>query len=190
MKIVCFGDSNTYGFDPRSYFGGRYDAEHRWVDLLAKKAAVTAENYGQNGLSIPSHEYDLPLYDRIINSAKPDLVIIMLGSNDLLQGLDASAVAKRMENFIGSISTEKEKLILLSPVVFSPGAWVDNDTVIEQSFLLGERLKELSERLHIKFIDTRGWEVPLCYDGVHFTQAGHVKFAEHLYNSIPEIKEK
>ena len=25
MKILCFGDSNTYGYDPRGYFGGRYD---------------------------------------------------------------------------------------------------------------------------------------------------------------------
>ena len=34
MKILCFGDSNTYGYDPRSYFGGQYLAQHRWVDLL------------------------------------------------------------------------------------------------------------------------------------------------------------
>ena len=37
MKILCFGDSNTYGYDPRSYFGGQYPARHRWVDLLAQK---------------------------------------------------------------------------------------------------------------------------------------------------------
>ena len=34
MKVICFGDSNTYGYDPRSYFGGRYDADIRWVDIL------------------------------------------------------------------------------------------------------------------------------------------------------------
>ena len=22
MNIICFGDSNTYGYDPRGYFGG------------------------------------------------------------------------------------------------------------------------------------------------------------------------
>ena len=37
MKMLCFGDSNTYGYDPRSYFGGQYPAQHRWVDLLAQK---------------------------------------------------------------------------------------------------------------------------------------------------------
>lgn len=29
MKIVCFGDSNTYGYDPRSRLGGRHDADSR-----------------------------------------------------------------------------------------------------------------------------------------------------------------
>lgn len=33
MNVICFGDSNTYGYDPRGYFGGRYDAGSRWVDM-------------------------------------------------------------------------------------------------------------------------------------------------------------
>ena len=32
MNIICFGDSNTYGYDPRGYFGGRYGADCRWVE--------------------------------------------------------------------------------------------------------------------------------------------------------------
>ena len=35
VNVICFGDSNTYGYDPRGYFGGRYDADCRWVDILA-----------------------------------------------------------------------------------------------------------------------------------------------------------
>ncbi len=29
MKVICFGDSNTYGYDPRSLLGDRYDADSR-----------------------------------------------------------------------------------------------------------------------------------------------------------------
>ena len=29
MKVICFGDSNTYGCAPRSWLGGRYDADSR-----------------------------------------------------------------------------------------------------------------------------------------------------------------
>ena len=32
MKIICFGDSNTWGYDPRGYFGGQYD--HPWPEIL------------------------------------------------------------------------------------------------------------------------------------------------------------
>ena len=35
MNVICFGDSNTYGYDPRAYFGGRYDTDCRWVDILS-----------------------------------------------------------------------------------------------------------------------------------------------------------
>ena len=34
MKILCFGDSNTYGFDPRGYLGGRYPVTVRWTGRL------------------------------------------------------------------------------------------------------------------------------------------------------------
>ena len=36
MEVICFGDSNTYGYDPQGYFGGRYDADSRWMSILAE----------------------------------------------------------------------------------------------------------------------------------------------------------
>ena len=33
-RIVCYGDSNTYGFDPRDF--GRYDAALRWPDVMQR----------------------------------------------------------------------------------------------------------------------------------------------------------
>ena len=78
MNVICFGDSNTYGYDPRGYFGGHYDADSRWVDILAKKTGWTICNMGQNGREIPSSTLPFP--------ADTDLLIVMLGTNDLLQG--------------------------------------------------------------------------------------------------------
>ena len=46
MNVICFGDSNTYGYDPRGYFGGRYDAGSRWVDILAEETGWTVCNMG------------------------------------------------------------------------------------------------------------------------------------------------
>ena len=50
MNVICFGDSNTYGYDPRGYFGGRYDADCRWVDILATWARMA----GRFRLQIPT----------------------------------------------------------------------------------------------------------------------------------------
>ena len=76
MKVICFGDSNTYGYDPRSYFGGRYDADSRWVDILAAETGWEIRNMGQNGKEIPLIAPDFP--------TDTDLLIVMLGTNDLL----------------------------------------------------------------------------------------------------------
>ena len=86
MRLICFGDSNTYGYDPRSYFGGRYPAQHRWVDLLAQKLNCTVINAGENGREIPRREEELQRIALILSNQKPlDLLLVMLGGNDLLQ---------------------------------------------------------------------------------------------------------
>ena len=33
MKVICYGDSNTYGYDPRGWLGGRYDAAGHGLDF-------------------------------------------------------------------------------------------------------------------------------------------------------------
>ena len=57
MRILCFGDSNTYGYDPRGFFGDRYDDKDRWVDLLAKQTGHEVINAGANGREIPRNPY-------------------------------------------------------------------------------------------------------------------------------------
>lgn len=71
MNVICFGDSNTYGYDPRGYFGGRYDGDNRWVDILAAETGWTVYNMGQNGREIPPAAPTFP--------ADTNLLIVMLG---------------------------------------------------------------------------------------------------------------
>lgn len=75
MNVLCFGDSNTYGYDPRSLLGGRYPKESRWVDILAQKTGWEIINQGENGRCIPDAPCSFPMHT--------DLVILMLGTNDL-----------------------------------------------------------------------------------------------------------
>ena len=51
-RVLCFGDSNTYGYDPRSYIGERYPESVRWTALLNATGWVVT-NEGKNGRCIP-----------------------------------------------------------------------------------------------------------------------------------------
>ena len=83
MTILCIGDSNTYGYDPRSFPGSRYPADVRWTERLP---GVTVLNGGVNGMRIPGADaVDLA----VIRQKKPDLITVMLGTNDLLEGASA-----------------------------------------------------------------------------------------------------
>ena len=89
MKILCIGDSNTYGYDPRSYIGSRYPEEVRWTGRLGGCEVI---NRGLNGMTVPrDHQRQLGF----IKLHEPDLVTVMLGTNDLLSGLSADEITER-----------------------------------------------------------------------------------------------
>ncbi len=52
---MCFRDSNTYGYDPRSYLGGRYPKSVRWTGRL-EADDWEVFNLGENGHPIPRLE--------------------------------------------------------------------------------------------------------------------------------------
>ena len=172
MNVICYGDSNTYGYDPRSYFGGRYDPQCRWVDILAVKTGWNIKNEGMDGREIPRNAIFVP--------DKTDLLIVMLGTNDLLQGCGAQDVADRMEAFLCRPELDKSKICLIAPPPMALGEWVPDQTLVDSSVQLAKAYQSLAQRLGIRFIDAGEWNISLTFDGVHFTEAGHKAFAEGL----------
>lgn len=189
MKILCFGDSNTYGYDPCSCFGGRYSAQHRWTDLLAVNLGCKVINAGENGREIPGREMDLLRFDSMLAKQSPiDLLVVMLGSNDLLQGNSVDIVMKRMEAFLEHIKLDRSKILLVAPSPMQRGEWVPTQDLIDASGKLRHGYKALSERLGVRFADAGMWNIPLAFDGVHFTEDGHRAFAEGIYKTITETE--
>ena len=174
MKLLCFGDSNTYGYDPRGWLSDRYGPEDRWPEVLASLTGCEVINAGANGRQIPRNPYAL----RLLREYGPtDIFLVMLGTNDLLQGASAEEAAARMEAFLTALPCP---MVLVTPPPMKRGAWVPEDALAEESVRLGQEYLALSGRLGIPCIDTRHWGIELAYDGVHLTEAGHRTFAEKL----------
>ena len=181
MKILCIGDSNTYGYDPRSYLGSRYPAEVRWTDCLGRHEVI---NSGLNGMTVPRGR---TRYPGLIGANDPDLVIVMLGTNDLFSGLSAEQIGGRMESFLDSVVSAAKQILLMSPPVLQYGEWVMDDDIVEESQDLGSVYRELAERKGCLFADAAEWDIEMTFDGVHFSPEGHAVFAQKLEELLKDI---
>lgn len=187
MKIYCFGDSNTCGYDPRSFLGERFPAEDCWVNILSEKFLCSVVNDGENGREIPGKKWEMEALGSFLYKHSPiDLLLVMLGTNDLLQGNSVTEVTERMARFLQQIPLEKEKVLLIGPPQLKRGAWVPDEELVIASQQLNEAYKQLAARLDVRFVDAGQWDLPVAFDGVHLTQQGHRIFADELFNYLKE----
>ena len=184
MRMLCYGDSNTYGYDPRGFVGDRYQKESRWVDILAQKLKWEIQNEGQNGREIPSRPFQYQRAGELLTQSAPDVFAVMLGTNDLLRGYSAVVNCSRMEAFLRYLQPQCGQLLLIAPPPMKRGAWVTEESLIAESVKLAEAYQALSQKLGIAFVNAGQWNVPLAFDGVHFTEQGHRAFAEGLYTYL------
>lgn len=87
--VVCYGDSNTHGYDAAT--GGRFPREVRWPGVLAAELRGVADVI-EEGLNGRTTIWDDPMLDGrngrdyllpcLRSHAPVDVVVIMLGTND------------------------------------------------------------------------------------------------------------
>ena len=185
-RLLCYGDSNTYGYDPRSYLGGRYPESVRWTGLL-RGYGWDVINRGENGRCIPRGDGEIKAAVQSLCREEADILAVMLESNDLLQPSHPSAreCLERMERFLVALFhadgwDKSRKALLIAPPPMALGAWVQDEETVAASHHLAECYKDTARMLGIGFADAGGWGVGLTYDGVHFSETGHLAFAEGM----------
>ncbi len=135
--VLCYGDSNTYGYNPSD--GLRYPKDIRWTGRLQKLlgSEYNVIEEGCNGRTTcfddPKEPWKngLPYLRPCLNTHKPvDIVILMLGSNDLKTFFHASAKeiadgAATLIDVIREFTQEKQgfvpRIILVSPPEIGEG---------------------------------------------------------------------
>ncbi|WNC67041.1 SGNH/GDSL hydrolase family protein [Thalassotalea nanhaiensis] len=206
QNILCFGDSNTWGYIPGSGF--RYDEASRWTTiaqcLLGNEFCIYEA--GLNGRTTTCDEpgrafrngsKTLNLY---LESCRPlDMVIIMLGTNDLkasfAQTIDhirhgAKALCKQALEF-DYAPYHTPQIILVAPAPLVETAELDQEfaDMIANSRRIAPAYYELSKELNINFIDAGRVVKPSIIDGVHWDQDGHSHFAQHLSAVIKQLSD-
>jgi lysophospholipase L1-like esterase len=109
----------------------------------------------------------------------------MLGTNDLLEGVTAWEAAARMEAFLNRCNIPW--ILLIGLPSMTRGAWVPDDGLVKESKAMARRYEALAAQRGIRFADAGKWDIDLAYDGVHFTEEGHVRFAEGLASCLEVI---
>ena len=175
MKVICFGDSNTWGYDPRGFLGDRYDCP--WAECLGELTGWEVVNAGSCGRRVPRQAVELP--------ADAGLVLVMLGTNDLLNGDEPEIVAQWMREFLKTIGPVH--VALVAPPMLCRGEWVGSEELVRRSQELSRAYRGIAVLPGVRFIETQDWSIPLCYDGVHFTESGHREFAEKLARELQKL---
>ena len=166
-RIICIGDSNTYGYDPAAFGGARYPEGVRWTSRLG--SAWDIRNLGENGREIPSSSFAVRVLLSQVRSRLPaDGLCLMLGTNDLLCGASPAEAAERMRIFISDLLVCGLPLLLVAPAL------------IRSSGQLAPLYRDLAALCGVSFCDASGWDIPVVFDGVHFSEQGHRRFAEQL----------
>ena len=140
MKIVCIGDSLTYGY-------GVYK-ERCWVDILRKSLNVRILNRGING---DTSSGMLSRSFRDVVESKPDAVIIMGGSNDFLAGYGLIRV---QENIIELIKEAEQ---------FGIRPIIGVQTAIEEELAMKKWNFDVDySEINKKILEYRNWIIDYC----------------------------
>ena len=155
--ILCYGDSNTWGYNPDG--SGRYPKHMRWTTVLQKELGESFDviSEGLNGRTTVwddpvrgdyrnGKKYLLPC----LHTHKPiDLVILFLGSNDLKPRYNVTSmeIAQSVEMLVdivkksekGPNMTSPEILVIIPPPILIP------EEVKQMDYLLPEYEKAVDK---------------------------------------------
>lgn len=208
--VLCYGDSNTWGFDPDSIlapFPRRHPLNVRWTGLLAQSLGPNFRilEEGQNGrttvhddpLNIARNGRDyLPA---CLESHKPiDIVVLMLGTNDLksLYNLPAGEIANGagilarmiLSSTAGPDNSAPKLLLIGPPEVGDLSHLPDLDAKIplgqSRSRQFPRYYEALASALGCDYLNSQAIVNTSTVDGIHLGASEHAKLAHAIAEKI------
>lgn len=187
-KILCYGDSNTWGYIPMR--GSRYEKEDRYTGILQEKLGssfqVLEEGINGRALGDELSSYGGDLLKKSIVGKKLKYLSIMLGTNDIVLKRTPTAyyIAGLLEDLLVKVQNyfEEEKkdtqIIIIAPVpVLIESEWPQFDEDDRQkekvSRELGSHYQEVAKKFGCHFLDAGAYTRAVGKDGIHLTKEAH-----------------
>ncbi len=205
-NILCFGDSNTWGYVPGT--GNRYPKQIRWTGLLQNLLGNTSFII-EEGLNGRTTVLDDPtriakngltyLVPCLASHAPIDLVVLMLGTNDTKHrfGLSAFDISEGVAMLVSTIlqsdsgiNNKAPKVLIVSPPLIMP-APSKMDLFFEaeeKSKQLAHFVQQVANNTASSFIDAAKHCSVSPIDGIHLDEAGHLALAQALAEKINSLK--
>ncbi len=190
-KVLIYGDSNTYGYDPREFSGGRYPEEDRWTTILQERLKDSHEFFvdGLNGRQLPSIQGSNTHLKRMILECSPlDLFVLILGTNDILltTSPDARVPVRKLDHLLSWLKQEEHlsSILVIAPVYIGNGQDRFYELYHQQSILMNQGFQEIAAKHKVQFADASKWNVQLAYDQVHLSPEGCRTFAKRMENLL------
>lgn len=220
-EILCYGDSNTWGTVAKHHINDphlRYGRDVRWPcvlqTLLGDQYAIQEEGLGGRTTiytanpAMPFKNGMYMLEGCLKTHAHLDLVILMLGTNDLHQpqplpedqmGLGISQMVELIQAHPEYGRDEKKcpEILLIAPPFITSSAPDARIEVYPQFFgEYGERLShqfpesymKVAEKYGCYFLNAQDCTCPDPNDGVHLDAKSHRNLAAAVRDKILEIR--
>jgi lysophospholipase L1-like esterase len=204
-RIVCYGDSNTWGYDPATR--QRFPADVRWTGVLARELGngYLVVEEGLNGrttiLDDPwEPERNGKTYLRpCLESHEPlDLVTIMLGTNDLkarhrVSASDIAQGAAVLVDIAQHYARRSDGLpaavLLICPPPVAELTTLDRmfEGAEAKSRELARYFRMVAEWCDVPLLDAGEAIVSSEIDGIHFEAAEHAKLGAAVAREIRRV---
>lgn len=204
-RILCYGDSMTWGYIPNTTHE-RYPVNMRWTGVLQKELGESFEiiEEGLNSRTLNSDDPRPRKQGRngmiyllsCLNSHDPiDLVVLMLGTNELKDRFDTSStqIAKTIEEYIKLITTPREytpkhvtKVLLISPPILNLEIEYAREKYAlskEKNLSLAKDYQMIAQKHGCMFLNSAEI-ITVGADGVHFNAENHEKLGEKIASII------
>lgn len=200
-NILCFGDSNTYGYIPGS--GKRYSVDIRWTSLLSRMLGTDFNviEAGCNNRTFIAESLDGDKqtgykYIHKYFSQNIDMIILALGINDVqkVYNLTLDEIERRIKDIIKIIRVNAHsEIILFSPPILSSKildghfSVLFDKTSVEKSKELPSMYLSVANKTDCHFFDVNNIISVSSVDGLHYESKEHKFLAESLYKMILDI---